>query len=317
MADTSRREFLSSFGKWSLLGLGAAPLSVFMAGCAQMGKVTRLGTGLGVMTGVIGEKTADKLTDKAERVAYNFQDLTPEQGYYIGRALGATILKNYKPYDNPEANKYINLVGSVVARASDMPETFGGYHFLILDTLEATAFAAPEGLIFISRGMLRICEHEDSVAAVLGHEIGHVQAKHGLQAIKASRITTTVTGMAITGAKSLGIKKLKEVTQQFEGAITDITSAMVNNGYSRAAENEADEGAIRMVEKVAYNPFGLVEVLSKMERRPKGKNDFLTRTHPGIEARIQNVKDHIYGHDEKVARPPKRQARFEEFKKRI
>ena len=91
-----------------------------------------------------------------------------------------------------------------LSKTSDLPETFGGYHFLILDSDEINAFAAPGGFIFVTRGLLRCCKHEDAAAAVLAHEIGHVELRHGLQAIKKSRITTALTTLGIAGVKTFG-----------------------------------------------------------------------------------------------------------------
>jgi beta-barrel assembly-enhancing protease len=81
-----------------------------------------------------------------------------------------------------------------------MPETFGGYHFLILDSDEINAFAAPGGLIFVTRGMLRCCDSEDAVAAVLAHEVGHVQHQHGIQTIRKPALTSAFTILAAEGA---------------------------------------------------------------------------------------------------------------------
>ncbi len=176
------------------------------------------------------------ITKTTKAVAKTFEDITPEQEYYIGRAVGATILTRYKPCNNTRAIRYMNILGQTLAQASDKPETFGGYHFLIMDTDEINAFAAPGGLIFVSRGMLRCCESEDAVAAVLAHEIGHIQQQHGLSAIKKSRLTTALTILATESAKRFGGRQLAQLTEAFEGSISDITSTMINRGYSRAFE---------------------------------------------------------------------------------
>jgi predicted Zn-dependent protease len=223
-------------------------------------------------------------------VAKSFEDITPEQEYYIGRTVGAVIVNKYRVYPNTEANEYLNLLGQTLAQASDRPETFGGYHFLILDSGEINAFAAPGGLIFVSRGMLRNCKSEDAVAAVLAHEIGHVQLRHGLQSIDRSRLTQALTTLAAEGAKTFGKKELADLTRAFEGSITDITSTMINNGYSRAFEREADAAAIQILSRVGYDPNGLVAMLSEMEKNLKpGGLDF-AKTHPSPRSRIDDIR---------------------------
>ena len=107
--------------------------------------------------------------------------------------MAATVLVTYKPFDREQANAYLNLLGQTVAQFSTKPETFGGYHFLLLDTDEVNAFAAPGGLILISRGMVRCCKSEDELVAVLAHEISHVDHQHGLKAIRKGRLTSALT----------------------------------------------------------------------------------------------------------------------------
>jgi predicted Zn-dependent protease len=180
-------------------------------------------------------------------------------------------------------------MGQTLAQASDRPETFGGYHFMIQDSDEINALAAPGGLVFITRGMLRCCPNEDAVAAVLAHEIGHVQHQHGLQAIKKSRLTEALTTLAVEGAKTFGKEQLAGLTRAFEDSITDITSTLINSGYSRAFENTADVAAVNILQRVGYNPNGLVEMLQQMDRQLKpGRLDF-AKTHPDPKTRIEQI----------------------------
>ena len=85
-------------------------LAVFLSGCAEMD--------IGGIDIISAAKTIEK-------VAKSFQDITPDQEYYIGRAVGATIAGQYPIYDNPQTTMYLNLLGQTLAQASDRPETFG------------------------------------------------------------------------------------------------------------------------------------------------------------------------------------------------
>ncbi|MDD4873082.1 MAG: M48 family metalloprotease, partial [Kiritimatiellae bacterium] len=160
---------------------------MLFAGCKMLEIASEVGTAVGVGVGVITPSQADSINKTTTAVGKVFEQLTPENEYYIGRSVGATILQSYKPYDSQNANHYLNILGQTLAMASDRPETFGGYHFLLIDTDEINAFAAPGGLIFVSRGLIKCCKNEDALAAVLAHEVGHVQLMHGLKAIKTSR----------------------------------------------------------------------------------------------------------------------------------
>jgi predicted Zn-dependent protease len=216
MTIGSKHRFFGSNVKLAVLGLGMMLfLPVFISGCNTMEAMTNIGTSIGESVGIITEDQAESISKSSKAVARSFEDFTPEQEYYIGRTVGAVIINKYKPYNDKKANAYINLLGQTLAKASDMPETFNGYHFLILDSDEINALATPGGLIFITRGMLRCCRNEDAVAAVLEHEIGHVQFKHGLQAIKKSRITSALIILGAEGAKTFGKEDLASLTETF------------------------------------------------------------------------------------------------------
>ena len=307
----SRREFMAAMARHALYGLGAAPLfSVVISGCQGMEEAVTIGASLGQATGVITGQQAESIIKSGKAVARGFQDITPEQEYYIGRAVGASILTQYRPFENRAANLYVNTLGQALAQASDVPETFNGYHFLILDSEEINAFAAPGGLIFVTRGMLRCCRNEDAVAAVLAHEIGHVEHRHGLQAIKKSRITTALSTLAMEGAKNLGGQELAELTRTFESSITDITATLVNSGYSLAFEKQADNSAVTILRRIGYDPNGLVDMLKQMNTRLAPGGHGFGRTHPSPEVRIANIQNRIGIFMPVPTREP-RQARFE------
>ena len=286
-----------------VFGLG---LAMLVSSCST---VTQVATAAAQSAGAITPQQAQSINRSAEAVGKTFEQITPEQEYYIGRAVAATVLSTYKPYDQQAANHYLNLLGQTLAQASDRPETFGGYHFMILETEEINAFSAPGGLIMVSRGMIRCCKSEDALAAVLAHEIGHVEYQHGLKAIRKGRLTSALTILAAEGAKSFGGEQLAQLTEAFEGSITDITSTMMNSGYARGLESEADKAAVTIMKRVGYNPNALVEMLQQMKKNLKpGGMDF-AKTHPDPQDRINEVKK-LVGSAPAVAASPARQQRF-------
>jgi len=317
MNGNSRREFMAKTGRYTLYGLGVAPLfSAIMSGCEGMEQATTIGASLGQATGVLTGQQAESIINSGQAVARGFQDITPEQEYYIGRAVGASLVTQYPPFANRPANLYINTLGQALAQVSDLPETFNGYHFLLLDSSEINAFAAPGGLIFVTRGMLRLCRNEDAVAAVLTHEIAHVNHRHGLQAIKKSRITTALSTLAVEGAKNLGGQELAELTRTFEDSITDITATLVNSGYSLAFEKQADNAAVTILQRIGYDPNGLVDMLSQMSTRLGPGSPGFGRTHPAPGVRIANVQNRT-GIFKPVQNQAARQARFKRLLKGV
>ncbi len=295
-----------------LIGLAA----LTAAGCRALREVSEVGASVAAATGVITEEQAGSIKRSTEAVGRTFESITPEQEYYIGRTVAATILNMYQPYAHEKANDYVNVLGQALALFSDRPETFGGYRFLILDTDEINAFAAPGGFILVSRGLLRCCPDEDAVAAVLAHEIAHVQHRHGLQAIRRSRLTSALMVLASESAKNLGGQELAELTKTFEGAVQDITATLVNSGYSRSFERQADATAIAILRRAGYDPNGLTAMLNEMARRQKPGGPGFARTHPDPSARAAEARRQITG----AANPPapaQRRERFAEFAKSI
>jgi beta-barrel assembly-enhancing protease len=268
---------------------------------------------------VIGETDpalGQSIVRGAQATGKAMEDITPEQEYYIGRAVGANLLRQYAPYRNDAANRYLNQLGQTLARFSDRPETYGGYHFLLLDTEEVNAFAAPGGKIFISRGMAKLCRSETDLAAVLAHELGHAQNQHGLRAIKKSRLTGALTTLGAESAKQLGNEQVAELTTAFEGSINDVTGMLVNSGYGRALENEADAVAIIILNRAGYDPRGLSQILHRLEEKeksPSGGGPGFLRTHPQPRTRIDRV-DPVIAATPAVNETPAQLNRFRLFR---
>ena len=284
----------------------AALAALIPSGCST---VTEMSTLAGQAAGVITEDQAQSINRAAAAVEKTYQDITPEQEYYIGRSVAATVLGTYKPCDAAALNRYVNEVGQTLALSSDRPETFGGYHFLVMDTEEINAFAAPGGLILVSRGLLRCCRSEDALAAVLAHEIGHVQGQHGLKAIKKGRLTSALTVLTVEAGKNLAGQELAQVTQAFEGSITDITSTLMNSGYARALEDDADAAAVNILSRAGYDPHALIDLLTEMKKRLAADTRGFGWTHPTPESRIQHVAA-LLGGRPAGAVSPARQQRF-------
>ena len=254
--------------------------------------------GSSLFTLLSGCKTIDVnqvayLVKSGQTLTHSFEDFSPEQEYYIGRTVGALILDRYRVYDHAEVNFYLNILGQSLAQSSDLPETFAGYHFLALDSMEINGLAAPGGFIFITRGLMRCCRTEDSLAAVLAHEIAHVQAKHGLQAIQQSRLTDLFTNIGLESARQFGGEKLARITENFGATITDISKTLITSGYSQSQEYEADAAAVTLLNRVGYDPHSMIDMLDQMgQRLEPGKLDF-GKTHPNSSDRIEELRQGI------------------------
>lgn len=255
----------------------------------------------------------DSVTKSVSAISKAAETLTPMDEYYIGRSVGAGIVSRYTVKDNTVANNFLNILGQSLVLASDKPSSFKGYHFLMLDTNEVVAYAAPSGFIFVSKGMIKLCHNEDELAAVLAHEIGHVQHSHAIAAISTSRWTSAATTVASEATKSTVGGLAGQLVGAFEGSIDDITQTLVNTGYARGQESEADATAIQIMQRVGYDSTALIRVLETMKSSvPVGSTGFMS-THPAPEDRISDIRPFLPQNS--ISRTPNanRDKRFKTF----
>ena len=123
-----------------------------------------------------------------------------------------------------------------------------------------------EDCIFLTRGLLKCCQTEDEVAAVIAHEIAHVQYQHGLQAIRQDRLTKALTAIAQEALQDQKMEN-KELADLFDGSIKDITTTLITNGYSQSQEYRADQGAMAILGNLGYSQGAMIRVLQNMKKR--------------------------------------------------
>jgi len=228
----------------------------------------------------------------ATKAAEASRPINDSEEYYVGRAVAARILGQYKLDQNAKLTQYVNEVGDTVARKSTRPNPFRGYHFAVLDTEEINAFACPGGTIFVTRGLIKTCKNEDQLAAVLAHEVGHVANKDGINSISQARWTQVFTAMGTEAARQYG-GVAGNLVSLFEGSIDDVFKTIVVNGYSRQAEEAADAAAVTELTRAGYDPNAMVVLLTAMEAKGKGKTSGIFKTHPPTSERLAKVKAEV------------------------
>ena len=282
---SARRYAAGVFG-----GLAVLAAASVLASCTAVQK----GADMLAAQGKISEKDRAALVQTSQALRSTFADITDEEEYYIGRAVSALLLSQYKTVEAPGLTRYVNLLGMAIVYSSDRPETYGGYHFAVLDSDEVNAMAAPGGFVFVTRGLLRRCANEEMLAAVLAHEIGHVSARHGLQSIKKSRLVDAFTVIGHTAAQQLNSDQLTKLTGYFEGALGDVLETLVGRGYDRKYEFEADDLAVKFTARTGYDPRGLAAFLKTMDQdKPAGPVAGWFKTHPSASDRMARVATDI------------------------
>jgi predicted Zn-dependent protease len=229
------------------------------------------------------------LNQMDEAVESSDDSMTPEDEYYLGRAVAAEILKVYKPYtDDPALTAYLNKICLALTINSSMPTLYAGYHVEVLDTDEICAFATPGGHIFLSRGFIACAPSEDALAAVIAHEAAHIQLRHAAAIIQNERTVQDLTA-SIDRAASIASRDLtpRERSVLFKESITVSVNTLFRDGYSREQEFEADKTAVSLLRSAAYDPAALRELLDILLVRLQSGN--LSNTHPSPSLRITSL----------------------------
>jgi predicted Zn-dependent protease len=226
----------------------------------------------------------DTETDNAagNRIA---EEITPKEEYHLGRAVGAAILSRYKIWQgDPELTNYLNEICATIVINSPRPEIYNGYHVVLLDSAEINAFASPGGHIFITRGLAACADSEDALAAILAHEIGHIQLRHPIKSI-------TTDSMA--AALRWGKNRLKELTDVMNESVREIVTVLVETGYSPEQEYDTDMAAMVLMASAGYDPAGLISLLERLEE--SGDNPFsgLATPHPSPVTRITKAYEAV------------------------
>lgn len=215
--------------------------------------------------------------------------MSESQEIALGRSANPRVLIQYGRYDDVALQRYVQTVGEKLAAHSDRPGLV--YRFTVVDSPEVNAFALPGGYIYITRGLLAYLENEAQLAAVLGHEIGHVTARHAVRQYTAATVTGLVTGVASTALGAQG-------AQDLFGAL----GAALVRGYGRDMELQADHLGARYLARAGYDPRAMIEVLALLEnqerfdaqlakaegRAPRSYHGVFA-THPSNDTRLQRA----------------------------
>ncbi len=218
-------------------------LSLLLLGstaCAKNSPFNQLGSSLLSQTGLVSHSQAEAFMKAGGEIVEATRPISDEEEYYLGRSVSAMVLSKYPPLRNDRTNGYVNKVGAALAAFSDRPETFGGYHFLVVESAELNAMSAPGGFVFISKEMLNHMPNEDALAAVLAHEIGHIVKDHGLNAISQAHLTEAVSLLGRERIASSGGVTSQALEAAFGDSVGDVFKTLTEKGYSRSQEYEAD-----------------------------------------------------------------------------
>ena len=222
----------------------------------------------------------------------DFVMISENQEIQMGREYNAQILKQYPVYQDPRLQEYVQSIGESLALKSHRPNLV--YRFTVLDSPDINAFALPGGYIYINRGLMSYLSTEEELAAVLGHEIGHVTARHSVRQYSQAQLMGILsTAIEINSGRTAG-------------NIANLASGALLSGYGRDMELEADDLGAQYIYQDGYSPQGMYEVLSVLkdqeiyskkiaEQRGQEPRRYhgVFASHPSNDLRLQEVLDNV------------------------
>lgn len=185
----------------------------------------------------------------------DFVMMTENEELAIGKQVFAQMSKSLilLPETDP-LHQYIDRIGQKVAATADRQDLF--YRFYVVDDENINAFALPGGFIFMHRGLINHMNSEAELAAVLGHEIGHVTARHSVKQISKARAYQN----------TMMIASIFVPIPQGAGMLTNLMASAVISGYGRDAELQSDELSIRYLTNAGYDPNATIGILKTLQR---------------------------------------------------
>ena len=184
-----------------------------------------------------------------------------------GRKAHQQLLAEYGALANPRLQTYVNDLGQALAKHSHRANL--QWTFTVLDSPEINAFALPGGFVYVTRGLMAYMDSEADLAGVIGHEIGHVTARHSAQrATREQNAGIGVLAATVLGVLVEGVTGAQGVAQA-AGQLGQGVAAGRLASYSREQESQADELGAEYLARARYNPRNMVDVIQVLKTQER------------------------------------------------
>lgn len=248
---------MSTHFRAAFLGPGALALLAFLAACAT-----------------------NPVTGRSQTLLVSESELAPAAADAWQQTRQKTPV-----YNNAAAQARVRRVGLKIVDAAGLGDQ--SWEMVVFDTPDVNAFVLPGGKIGVYRGLLELSDNDDQLAAVLGHEVGHVTARHAAE--RASQTMLTQAGLAV-GQAALGSSQRGQMLGAALGLGAQVGILLP---YSRLHESEADRVGIDYMVKAGYNPQEAVKFWEKMQAVSANRGPQFLSTHPNPGNRIQAIQEYI------------------------
>lgn len=202
----------------------------------------------------------------------------------VGREVAARILARHELHPDDALQAYVNRLGVALALHGTRPDL--DFHFGVIESDQVNAYAAPGGYVFITSAALDMMEDEAELAAVLAHEIAHVDARHIVDAldIRAPESSPMAGLTRFFGGAT-------EVAQVFFAqAVDEVLAVLFEQGLQREDEFQADRDGLRLASRAGYDSGGLDRFLTRLSEMESSRTiDEMADTHPAIGERLERL----------------------------
>jgi predicted Zn-dependent protease len=240
--------------------------------------------------GGVGLTFAGKLLASEPHVTKpSYNTLTDEEEIALGRDFDAKMVSEVQIIHHPLIDKYLNGIVSDLARASQRPSL--PYNVKLVNTFDVNAASVPGGFLYVNRGLIQTIDTEGELAATLGHEVGHVVARH-----VTNRILLTFRARQVYEQVKANLLKnnqaVEQIIDQFGGAVAML--ALMH--FSREDEFEADMLGFYEMLRAHYDPGKFLELFAKFEKLEKQggsqPNPYLA-DHPPTPERVERIRNEL------------------------
>jgi predicted Zn-dependent protease len=258
-------------------------------GSSDSSSVSKAARQVGGLLGSFGNKVSSAL-GTAQKVAPKSEQEQAAEELALGPQIAGRVLGARPLWDDPAAQRRVNVVGRWVASQTsrpDLPWTFG-----VIDALEINAFAAPGGYILVTRGLYELLGSDSEVAAVLGHEISHCVQRDHYDVIRKQELTAMGKD-AVSSQVQTGTSLAETYARQY---VEEHGAAIMMTALDRDAEFRADKASEIYLARSGMNPMALYSVLQRMTALGEQSASLaqLYKTHPPLHARLDRIDERNY-----------------------
>lgn len=222
----------------------------------------------------------------------------------LGEHLAAKLVGGMRLVKHPEVQRYINQVGVSVASRGERAQL--PWHFGVVDSESVNAFALPGGIVLVSKGLYRLLQSEDELAAVLAHEVAHIQRRHHYKVVQQQKI---VGGIGQVASSQVGNNS--KIADNLLSRATEV----IARGLDKDAEYEADRDGMVLAARAGYDATALLDVLEKLAAMTgsAAEGSLLFSTHPAPDARLETLAQVATEEIDLAAVPSAAAKRIEQF----